>query len=176
MKSNKHIYYIIIFTILTVNLLNSQTYTEESEVLDVLKEGQVDPFVLATFGISTEVNTRNFEITGNTVSLKQIGEFNEVNVATRTESSEIIIFQNGDYNNTDLRYVAKTAVSDLIQDGSFNIIRDYVNEPNYDISLDLIQEGDYLNFQREGVNELTKSLRFIQTEASPSIIVRSYKN
>jgi hypothetical protein len=168
-------FFLIIFVILTVNIANSQTYESKTETENVLSEKRLDPFLLSSFGISTASNVRNTEITGNSVFLSQIGEFNEANISTNTKSSEINITQNGDYNSTDLRYIANTAVSDLVQNGNFNTIKDYVNDPNIDISLDLKQDGDYLNFQREGVNELTKSLRFIQTEASPSLIIRSYK-
>tara|TARA_R100000655_G_scaffold96027_1_gene138295 strand:- start:209 stop:724 length:516 start_codon:yes stop_codon:yes gene_type:complete len=166
----------VLFILLLVSILplKSQTFTEEGEVQKVLKGEKMDPTILASFGITTDINPRNNEINGNSVFLSQIGELNEVNIFTNTRSSEIKISQNGDFNKTDLNYTANTVVTELVQFGNYNLIQDFVNDPREDISLDLIQDGDYLNFQREGVNELTKSLKFRQTEASPSIIIRSY--
>jgi len=154
--------------------MNSQTYAEKNEVEKVLSGEKLEPSILASFGITTTVNPRNSEISGNSVFLNQIGELNEVNISTNTRSSEINVTQNGNYNKTDLRYTAKTAISDILQNGDYNLIKDFVNDPEQDISLDLLQEGDYLNFERQGVNDLTKSLKFRQTEASPSIIIRSF--
>jgi hypothetical protein len=47
-----------------------------------------------------------------------------------------------------------------------------VNDPNADISLELEQNGDNY-FERNGVNEITKSLKFKQNEGSPDLIIRS---
>ncbi len=164
----------IIFLITTLVTINAQTYTEESEVENVLIGKKIDPNILASFGITTFINPKNTEISGNSVFLAQVGELNEVSIYTNTNSSEINIAQNGNFNKTDLNYTANTAVSELVQYGNYNLIRDFVNAPYEDISLNLIQDGNYLNFQREGVNQLTKSLKFRQTEASPSIIIRSF--
>ena len=106
--------------------------------------------------------------------MRQIGDFNTTRIVTRTNASEINLLQNGDYNDTNLDYTANTAVAELVQNGNNNKIKDFVNNPNADISLDLVQDGDYLNFERDGVNELTKSLKFRQSEASPTVIVRSF--
>ena len=174
MKLYGKIYLLLFFIFFTLKSMNSQTYAEKSEEEKVLSGETLDPTILASFGLTTTINPRNAEITGNSVFLRQIGELNEVNVLTNTQSSEINITQNGDYNKTDLRYSAKTAVSEIFQNGDYNKIQDFVNDPTQDISLDLLQEGDYLNFERQGVNELTKSLKFKQTQASPSIIIRSF--
>src|SRR5690606_21444382 len=102
-----------------------------------------------------------------------IGEYNTTSIRTRTNASEINVLQNGNSNDANLDYIANTAVTDVIQNGDFNSIRDFVSKPDMDLSLDLIQDGNNLNFVREGANELTKSIKFRQSEASPSLIVRS---
>ncbi len=153
----------------------SQTYSEkESSSKEVLTDERLTPAVLATLGISTTPNPRSALIQNNAIFLKQIGDYNRVQIRTITEASEINLEQNGNYNNTTLDYTTKTAIANLLQKGNSNRILDFVNNPEADVSLDLIQEGSNLNFERNGVNEITKSLQFRQTEASPSIIIRSF--
>lgn len=157
--------------------VSGQTYKPENNNANgsknIIQGENVSPEMLTNFGIITTPNPKNALIQGNSVYVRQIGDFNTTNIVTNTNASEINLLQNGDYNDTNLDYTANTAVADLIQNGNNNRIRDFVNNPDADVSLDLIQTGSNLNFEREGVNELTKSLKFRQTEASPTIIVRS---
>lgn len=158
--------------------VSGQTYKSEENNpngdKNMIQGEMVSPEMLKNLGIMTTPNPKNTLIQGNSVYVRQIGDFNTTRIATSTNASEINLLQKGDYNDTNLDYTANTAVADLIQNGNNNRIRDFVNNPDADISLDLVQDGNYLNFEREGVNELTKSLKFRQTEASPTIIVRSF--
>jgi hypothetical protein len=174
MITNKHLYLLSFFTILTLNNANSQTYIEKSQSENVLIGEKLTPEVLSSFGITATVNPKNETISGNSIFLKQIGEMNLVEVNTKTQASEIKLTQNGDDNKININYLAKTAVTEIFQYGDNNLVKDYVNNPSENISLELTQDGDYLNFERQGVNELTKALKFRQTEASPSIIIRSF--
>ena len=154
----------------------SQTYSEdndESSNIELVKNNNMNENIFQALSINNQSNTRNSQITGNSIFLTQIGEFNSASIITETNASEINVSQNGDKNNVDLTYVANTAIADLTQNGDYNIIKDFVIDENEDISLDLIQDGDDLLFLREGVNTLTKSLKFRQSEASPTIIIRS---
>jgi len=153
----------------------SQTYSDDSSSSkQVISDQKVTPSILANLGFSTAPNPRSAVIQNNSVFVRQIGDYNKVAIGTTTEASEISLVQNGNYNNTTLDYTAKTAIANLLQNGDSNSIFDFVNNPEADVSLDLIQDGNNLNFERNGVNEITKSLRFRQTEASPSIIIRSF--
>lgn len=160
-----------------IPVVSAQTYQDDQEEIDgngiVLQGENLTPTMLANLGLFNTPNPKNATIEGNAVQLRQIGDYNIANIRTRTNASEINLLQNGDSNKTEIDYTANTAVADLVQNGSYNQIRDYVNNPDADISLDLIQNGNGLNFERDGVNELTKSLKFRQTEASPTIVVRS---
>lgn len=169
--------YSVLLCLIMTPIVSAQTYKGNqgktgSEI--VLQGENVNPATLANLGIFNTPNPRNSTIEGNVVSLRQIGDFNTASIQTNTNASEINLLQNGNNNNTELDYTANTAVADLIQSGDYNQIRDFVNNPDADISLDLIQDGNGLNFERNGVNELTKSIKFRQSEASPTIIVRSY--
>lgn len=166
----------LVLTILFPLCTFSQTYkTDNNKSGDKIEIApNMSPDVLAGLIINTNPNPKNAIIAGNSVYLQQIGDYNTTRIVTRTNASEINVTQNGDYNDTHIDYTANTAIVDLVQNGNSNRFRDVVNDPDANISVDLVQEGSYLNFEREGVNELTKSLKFRQTEASPTIIVRSY--
>ena len=156
--------------------LQSQTFSGNNEASSENRNINVtnpNPQLLANLGISTAENPRNATITGNTIFLRQVGDFNQAAISTNTNSSEIKLLQNGNSNFTGLDYTANTAISNLIQNGDNNRILDYVNNPSANISLDLVQDGSYMNFERDGSNNLTKSLKFRQSEATPNIIIRS---
>ena len=167
----KNIMFAILASFFLMPAVWSQTYKGDGN--DKVVSGQnVSPEFLANMGIIAP-NPKNATVQGNSVYVQQVGSYNTTQIQTRTNASEINLLQNGDSNDTNLDYTANTAVADIIQKGNNNRIKDFVNNPDADISLDLIQDGNYLNFEREGVTELTKSLKFRQTEASPTIIVRS---
>ncbi|KJJ38289.1 hypothetical protein [Aequorivita vladivostokensis] len=178
MKTTKNILFGVLTSILMIPAVWGQTYKGEENNNNgdekVVSAENMSPQVLANLGIISTPNPKNALIEGNSVYVRQIGDFNTTRIVTRTNASEINLLQNGDYNDTNLDYTANTAVAELVQNGNNNKIKDFVNNPNADISLDLVQDGDYLNFERDGVNELTKSLKFRQSEASPTVIVRSF--
>lgn len=166
---------LISVALLAIQPVLSQTYMNDPPQEEQLLNGAaLTPTVLQNLGFSNAPNPKNALLENNSVFIRQIGDYNETSIRTNTFASEINLLQNGNYNNTGLDYTAKTAVADLIQNGNSNRITDFVLAPDADISLDLIQDGDNLNFERNGVNEITKSLKFRQTEASPSIIIRSF--
>ena len=162
----------IIVLLFCVQFSFAQTYNEEDSNEETVTKNDLN-ISRSIFGIGTGTNPRNSQISGNSIFLTQIGEFNTASIITKTKASEINVLQNGDKNNVELTYVANTAIADLAQNGNYNVIKDFVIDENEDISLDLIQDGNDLMFQREGANSLTKSLKFRQTEASPIIIIKS---
>lgn len=169
--------YSVLLCLIMTSIVSAQTYKGNqgktgSEI--VLQGENVTPAMMANLGIFNTPNPRNASIEGNAVSLRQIGDYNTASIQTNTNASEINLLQNGNSNNAALDYTSNTVVTDLVQNGDYNQIRDYVNNPNIDVSLDLIQNGNGLNFERNGVNELTKSIKFVQSEASPTLIIRSY--
>ncbi|MGB7842579.1 MAG: hypothetical protein WBL21_07300 [Salinimicrobium sp.] len=174
MKTHKKYYYFFLLIFLSFSDLYSQTYIEKTGPEKVLEGEELNPFTLFDLDIISSTNPRNAEINGNSVSLVQIGEMNEVYLRTRTEASEINLLQNGNSNKTELDYLARTAIADLVQNGSYNTIIDKVFAPQEDISLELQQQGNDKYFERNGVNNLTKSLKFIQTDATPSLIINSF--
>lgn len=157
----------------------AQTYADDDEEKDeneeLAKINAFSPEVFRSLGIDNSPNPRNAQISGNTVFLQQIGDFNRAAVVAITDASEIKIAQNGDENFTFLGYRTRTAVTDILQNGISNDIIDFVYNPGADISLDLVQDGNDLYFERFGSNSITESLKFRQTEASPTVIIRSFQ-
>lgn len=169
----KYILQILIFSIFLIPVISwSQTYKEQDDVAeeDVYRQ-DIDALGILNSGkTENELN----QIQGSSIKLQQVGEFNQATVLAKTSASDITLNQNGDFNKAGLFYNAKTAFADLKQLGDVNTILDIALDPSENISLELIQQGDGLYFERFGVNELTKSMKFRQTKASPTIIVRSF--
>ncbi|MEZ7496287.1 hypothetical protein QO206_12370 [Leeuwenhoekiella aequorea] len=162
--------------LLVVTMTHAQTYTDNAEVTngsEILEEIELSPQVLANLGIGSVVNPRNATLQGNSVFLTQIGDYNVASVTVFAKASEISLTQRGDENFAGLDYDVKTVISDIKQEGNRNTVYDIVKNKNADISLELEQNGNDLNFQRLGSNSLTQSLQFKQTEASPSLVIRS---
>lgn len=166
---------IVILLFLGVQISIGQTYIEEDTVAEETQKIDSATNFFSITGLNTIQNTRNRAIEGNSVFLTQIGSFNQVKVEAQTQASEINVVQNGSANYTKLDYTVGTAYANLVQNGNNNTIIDNVFSPQEDISLELTQEGDNITFERYGVNSITKSLKFKQTEASPTIIVRSFQ-
>ncbi|WP_299889228.1 hypothetical protein [uncultured Lacinutrix sp.] len=112
---------------------------------------------------------------GSSVFLTQIGESNQATVAVAAQTSDINVLQNGNDNDANLIYQVKSVFTDLQQNGDNNYVLDYAIDTNQDVSLDLQQNGDNLNFERFGTNQMSKNIKFTQTAASPTIIIRSFK-
>ncbi|MDT0293155.1 hypothetical protein ACFQ3R_09210 [Mesonia ostreae] len=153
----------------------SQTFKKENTEVQTAGEAQAaTPELFKALGISNSVNPKNSTLTNNTVFIRQIGEGNRAAISTDTNASEVNLIQNGDQNGVNLDYTANTIYTNILQNGSFNLVKDFVYDRNVDASLELTQEGGNY-FERFGTNEITKSLKFKQTENSPDIIIRSYK-
>jgi len=175
-----HLMHVLCFLFLS-NLLIGQTFEDDSDIEEVdgeeiiINSDTISPEIFAGLGFDTTPNPRSQTIQGNSVFVQQIGELNSAAILTNTQASEINLLQQGNSNLTVLDYNALTAITIVSQLGDFNLVTDFINNPTENVSLDLIQQGDNLTFERFGSNSITRSLRFIQTEASPTIIIRSFQ-
>lgn len=139
----------------------------------MLQAKEINPSTLAGFGIMTP-NSQNQPTTGNTIFLTQVGNTNIADIKVFAQSSNLNLAQRGQANDISLDYTVKSVFAELSQRGNRNTITDVVNDPNATISLELEQNGNNLNFERNGVNELTNSLKFKQNGGGQSLIVRSF--
>ncbi|WP_055435845.1 hypothetical protein [Lacinutrix algicola] len=154
----------------------SQTYAADNDTSNsetvTLNNTDVSEVVFNSFFNTTP--NQNIPVQGSSVFLSQIGDDNLAKVRVSAQASDINIEQNGNDNDVNLTYKVKSVYADLQQNGDNNYILDYSINVNQDISLDLQQNGDNLNFERFGTNELSKNIKFKQTAASPTIIIRSF--
>lgn len=176
-KKNKKAFFVLVM-IFVAQLGWSQTYTEDEDESNTqasteLNGQQVSQTVFNSFFDTTQ-NTELSTVSGNSVSITQVSSFNTTVVRVASRASDINIAQNGNDNTVGLFYQVDAVVTDLQQNGNDNTILDYVIDPSAEVSLDLTQNGDNLTFDRFGANNITKNIKFTQTEASPTIIIRSF--
>jgi len=153
-----------------------QTYSEKSiknNKEEVLKEANVSAGMFNSYFNSPVNNAPNIQ--GSSVFLKQIGQSNITKVRVLSQATDINVLQNGNDNDVNLTYDVNTVSTKLQQNGNNNYVIDNVVNPNQDVSLQLKQNGNNLNFERFGSNELSKNIKFNQTSASPTVIIRSFK-
>src|SRR5690606_33779271 len=114
----KNILFGLLVSALFIPTVFGQTYKPEENNTNgdknIIQGEMVSPEMLANLGIMTAANPKNTLIQGNSVYVRQIGDFNTARILTKTNASEINLLQNGDYNDTNLDYTAKTAVADLV--------------------------------------------------------------
>ena len=164
-----------VFCFLVTQESFSQTYaadeTSNSESV-TLNNTDVSESVFNSFFNSTQ--NQNVPVQGSSVFLSQIGDDNYAKVSVAAQASDINISQNGNDNDVNLTYQVNSVYADLKQNGDNNYILDYSISADQDISIDLKQNGDNLNFERFGTNQISKNIKFTQTAASPTIIIRSF--
>jgi len=172
------IVYCIVFLFCTTLSSIAQTYAEDENqiTIDVTSEEDAQiPVLFQSLGIDNSINPQNTLIGEESqVFLRQIGDLNIATINVRASQSDIILLQSGNGNDVLLDYNVNTVFTDIMQNGDDNNILDFITNPTENVSLDLRQNGNNLNFERIGSNSLTRSLRFVQTQASPSWIIRSF--
>lgn len=156
----------------------SQNYSEDEDLdnettITELNGEDVSPDFFNTF-FDTNPNPKLNTVQGNSVFLRQIGDSNITFAAVKSNASEVNINQNGNENDVKLVYDVDKVVTDVNQNGNRNRVTDFVIKPGAEISLDVTQNGDNLKFERFGSNEISKNIKFTQTAASPTIIIRSF--
>lgn len=173
---NTYRFTLFLILVSSSSFLFSQNYSEENNSEEIMKMDESTQKALSLpLGIDNTPNPRLSNLNGNSVFLKQVGDYNASRVSSKTNTSEISLLQNGNVNSIDLDYRANAVITEVSQNGDYNQVKDFTYDKNQDVSLELIQKGDGLYFERFGTNNITKSLKFKQTEASPAIIVRSFK-
>lgn len=110
----------------------------------------------------------------NAVFIQQIGTDNQVYSNITAQSSEIRLQQNGAQNLIDINETAIDIEKFVSQNGANNTVTDFSISPNISTSLDIVQEGNNLTFEKFGTNELSKNLRFRMSGNDRTIIVRSF--
>ncbi|MFD2565164.1 hypothetical protein [Aquimarina rubra] len=156
--------------------LCGNSYAQNSENQDEsLVESQERFITLNQLQNNTSVQVARENMTANSsVFIQQIGTGNQVFSNITAQSSDIRLSQNGEQNLIEIDETSKEIEKFITQNGNNNIVTDFSFNPNMSTSLELIQEGDNLSFERFGSNELSKNLKFKMTGNNRTIIVRSF--
>ncbi|TPN84539.1 hypothetical protein [Aquimarina algicola] len=151
------------------------TNTEESLILDT----DQDRFI-ALSQVNNLFNQNDAQSNAlindgiNAVFIQQIGNNNLVFSNITAESSNVRIVQNGDENRVTINESAREVTKTITQLGTNNAILDVSFNPEISTNLELTQEGNNLNFERFGSNELSNNLKFKMSGESRTIIIRSF--
>jgi len=113
-------------------------------------------------------------IRNNTVFIQQIGRGNQAFLDITAQSSNIRLSQNGEQNLIDINETSREIEKFITQNGNNNRVTDFSFNPDISTTLEILQEGENLSFERFGSNDLTKNLKFKMTGNSRTIIVRSF--
>ncbi|UPZ13699.1 hypothetical protein [Flavobacterium humidisoli] len=105
------------------------------------------------------------------VQIQQIGDFNKVYAALKSNDTKVAVDQYGDRNTLLLDKNAKTITQSVIQQGDNNKITDFTLHTNYNVNMEMIQKGDNQSIQNIGTNSLSKNMKITQTGNGASIIL-----
>jgi len=161
------------------SLVSSVTIAQEIKGGEVSNTDQ-DKFITLsqinniTLNAPADVPNSSISAGVNSVFIQQIGTSNQVFSNVTAESSDIKIFQNGNDNNIEINESARLIEKTITQSGNNNSVVDFSVNPDISTNLELIQEGNNLNFERFGSNELSKNLKFKMSGNARTVIVRSF--
>lgn len=108
------------------------------------------------------------------VQILQVGDFNKANAFLKSDETKVAITQNGESNELLLVKNAKTITQNVLQQGDSNKISDFTLHTNYNVNMEMIQNGDNQNIQNIGTNSLSKNMKITQTGNGASIILINY--
>jgi len=118
--------------------------------------------------------TRENSTGANAVFIQQIGAGNQVYSNITAQSSDIRLQQNGEQNRIDINETSREIEKFVTQNGANNTVTDFSFSPDISTSLEIVQEGNNLTFEKFGTNELSKNLKFKMSGNDRTIIVRSF--
>ena len=139
-------------------------FNTEAERLNVISNFN---YSQVRFNDNATVNERN------AVIIQQIGDNNQVFSRTTSQSSNINLYQKGDFNTVSLDVNAPTIEANVVQNGNDNYVLDYIYYSNLDVKLNAVQNGNNLTINRIGVNSLSNKLQLVQEGSFKTITVIS---
>ncbi|WP_025741758.1 hypothetical protein [Aquimarina pacifica] len=156
------------------SVLIAQDITKEDDFFEEKGSQSVQLFQIRDILLQSEKVNSEFLESSNTIFIEQIGASNVVNANINAVSSNITILQNGNENRIDINESAEEITKIITQTGNNNSVVDFSFDTLGSTSLELIQEGNNLIFEKFGSNELSNNLKFRMTGDFRTIIVRSF--
>lgn len=172
MKINRLITILLCF-ITTQEYMYAQYTGNQDELL--IQQGQEKIATLTQMQhVLTEEASHVVSAELSNVFIQQIGNKNSINANIQSEFIDLQLFQTGSGNHINLEETSLEVSKKITQIGNDNTIMDMSFNPLMSTNLELIQEGNDLNFERFGSNELSNNLKFKMTGTSKTILIRSF--
>ncbi len=143
---------------------SSPIFSSEHESLNLLSNIYSNQLIQENAGVLNEQNS---------VLIQQVGFNNTVYSQTRSQSSSLELYQNGDFNEINLEVNAPNLEARILQNGNNNSVSDNIYYSNLDVKLEAIQNGNNLSISRIGVNSLSNKLQLVQEGSFKTITVIS---
>ena len=147
-----------------LNDTNSVLLTSDAEFLNILTSVNLQQLSPANNSIINQQNE---------ILIQQIGDFNTVYTQTQSSTSNLELFQFGNYNEIDLIINAPSIKGTVLQNGNNNSVIDNIYYTNQNVELNVIQNGNNLSLNRIGVNSLTNKIQLVQEGSFKTITIIS---
>ena len=109
------------------------------------------------------------------LNIKQIGNYNNLNLNLKGEFIKVDIVQNGDNNQLELDKEANSIKQKVVQDGQNNSIKDLSMYANNNVNMELVQQGNNQNIQNYGSNSISENMKVIQSGNGAAVIIINNK-
>ncbi len=153
--------------------VTGQVSADDVQVSDLLQSNTA--LQAQVFG-SQSVQQQSTSLLNNNVFIQQIGDDNVINtrIDTNLNTSSLRLTQAGNSNIIVIDEKAPEVVKNIVQNGDNNKVIDFSLNSLNATSLDLIQNGSNLTFEKFGTNSLTENLKFTMQGTSRTLIIRSF--
>lgn len=169
---NTKIKILILFLIFSTFAFSQEEGSEYSS--EIFNSDQASLNLLSNINFRQgNIESESLQNQQNAVLIQQIGYNNSIYTQTRSESSNLALTQNGDFNEIELVVNAPTINANILQNGNNNNIQDNIYYSNLGVKLNAIQQGNNLTINRIGVNSLSNNLQLIQEGSFKTITVIS---
>ncbi len=158
----------VVIVLIFCNLGYAQDITDSN--YKELKQKELE--ILNQTTKQTTITTK--QTSSSSVFIQQIGYKNTIQTEIDASYSQIQIEQRGEYNQVEIREISKEITKTIRQIGRDNRIGDFSIDSEVITNLELNQSGNNLIFERQGINELSKNMKFSMSGNNKTIIIRSF--
>jgi len=121
-----------------------------------------------------KINANWISTDKNVVFIHQIGDENEIKVKTKSNASDIKLYQRGSQNKIHIDVIAKSIEESISQVGNNNSVLDFSSCGVDQHQLDVSQEGNNQNLTWFGGNSMAEKLKIKMQGESKTIVIRNF--
>ncbi|RFN59959.1 hypothetical protein [Marixanthomonas ophiurae] len=174
MKNLTKILFVLVFSFFSIATAFSQTYSKENQnAIENLQNKAVQLNYISSQ--QSQINaTRSTVATANNVFVQQVGNYNRIVSNTKSDRSDINLFQNGNNNDIFLKINAGTINEKVVQNGNnhsfidFSPLRSNVHEGQ------ILQTGNGQNLRWYGSNSLSEKLKVSMKGNGQTLTIRNF--